>query len=120
MATHLVAAGGIGAALAASSCCVVPFVLFSAGITGAWIGNLTALAKYQPIFAGLALTFLAVGFYRVYRRPVVDGCETSFCATPASRRLAKTALFVATGVIAIALAWPLLLPLVTEPVVVVR
>ena len=44
------AAGGILGALAASSCCILPVVLFTLGISGAWIGNLTALAPYQPIF----------------------------------------------------------------------
>lgn len=116
--THLIAVGGVGAALAASTCCVIPFALFSAGITGAWIGNLTALSTYQPYFSGIALAFLAVGFYRVYRRPEADGCDGSFCATPESRRIAKGALFVATVVIAVALAWPYLLPLLVEPVVV--
>ena len=46
----LVAAGGILGAIAASSCCIAPLVLFSLGISGAWIGNLTALAPYQPYF----------------------------------------------------------------------
>ncbi len=43
---RLVAAGGILGALAASSCCILPLVLvlFSVGISGAWIGNLTELA----------------------------------------------------------------------------
>jgi len=41
---RLVIAGGIIGALVASSCCIVPLVLFSLGVGGAWIGNLTALA----------------------------------------------------------------------------
>ena len=51
----LVAAGGILAALAASSCCIMPLVLFALGVSGAWIGNLTALAPYQPVFIGITL-----------------------------------------------------------------
>lgn len=47
---RLVAVGGILGALAASSCCIVPLVLFGLGIGGAWIGNLTALAPYKPLF----------------------------------------------------------------------
>lgn len=46
-----IAAGGILGALAASSCCILPLVLFSLGITGAWIANFTALAPYKPYFA---------------------------------------------------------------------
>ena len=40
----LIAAGGVLGALAATSCCIIPLVLFTLGIGGAWIGNLKALA----------------------------------------------------------------------------
>ena len=60
-----VAAGGILGAIAASSCCIAPLVLFSLGISGAWIGNLTALAPYQPYFiaATLAASDMATGWF---------------------------------------------------------
>ena len=51
----LLSVGGIVAALGAATCCVVPFVLFFAGISGAWIGNLTAFEPYQPVFVTIAL-----------------------------------------------------------------
>src|SRR3546814_4499833 len=47
--TGWAAAGSILGAIAASSCCILPLVLFSLGAGGAWIANLTALAPYQPI-----------------------------------------------------------------------
>ena len=47
-AQKFLAAGGVIGALAASSCCVVPLVLFGLGVSGAWIANLTQLAPYQP------------------------------------------------------------------------
>src|SRR5258708_33901467 len=65
----LLSLGGIVAALGAASCCVIPFALFTVGVSGAWIGNLTALAPYQPIFAGVTLACLGYGFYLVYRNP---------------------------------------------------
>jgi mercuric ion transport protein len=34
-------AHGLLGALAASSCCILPLVLFSLGVSGAWIGNFT-------------------------------------------------------------------------------
>src|ERR1700751_2878560 len=64
----LLSIGGILAALAAASCCVVPFGLFMAGISGAWISNLTALEPYQPIFAAVTLGCLGYGFYLVPRK----------------------------------------------------
>jgi hypothetical protein len=66
---RLIAVGGILGALAAASCYVVPFALFTLGISGAWISNLTALEPYQPIFAAVTFGFLGYGFYLVYRRP---------------------------------------------------
>src|SRR5712692_8846532 len=38
----MMAAGGVLGALAASSCCILPLVLFGLGVSGAWIGNFTA------------------------------------------------------------------------------
>ena len=44
------AAGGIIGAIVASSCCILPLVLVLAGVSGAWIGSLTALDPYKPYF----------------------------------------------------------------------
>ena len=57
----LLSVGGIVAALGAATCCVVPFVLFFAGISGAWIGNLTAFEPYQPVFVTIALARFMIG-----------------------------------------------------------
>ena len=102
----LLAVGGIVAALAASSCCVVPLVLFMLGVSGAWIGNLTALAPYQPFFVAAAAGCLAVGFVRVYHRPKVACAEDSYCASPASFRLSKIGLWVAAVLATVAVVFP--------------
>jgi len=102
----LVAAGGVLGALAASSCCIVPLVLFALGISGAWIGNLTALTPYQPIFIGVTLAFLATGYYLVYRKPVVACREGEVCARPLPRRGVKLALWIATALVMSAIAFP--------------
>lgn len=83
------------AAIGASVCCVVPLALVLLGISGAWIGNLTALEPYKPIFAVIAFGFIGAGFRQVYfRKPVV--CEPgSYCASPASTRITKAALWAA-------------------------
>src|SRR5579875_3631942 len=80
----LISVGSILGAVAASSCCVVPFVLFTLGISGAWIGNLTALAPYQPIFVVFTFACLAGGFFMVYRRRKAVCADDSYCARPAS------------------------------------
>jgi mercuric ion transport protein len=105
-AAGLVSLGGILAAFGALSCCVVPFALFTLGISGAWISNLTALEPYQPIFAVIALGLLGYGFYLVYRRPKVACAEGSYCARPSSGSVAKIGLWTATVLIIIALGFP--------------
>src|SRR6266478_8751131 len=75
----LVSIGGILAALGAASCCVIPFALFTVGVSGAWIGNLTALEPYQPFFAAVAFGFLGYGFYLVYRKPRIACADDAYC-----------------------------------------
>ena len=53
------------AAIGASVCCVGPLVLLALGIGGAWIGNLTALQPYRPLFIGLTLLFLGLAFRKL-------------------------------------------------------
>lgn len=107
----MLAAGGIIAALGASSCCILPLVLFSLGVSGAWIGNLTALAPYQPAFFAAALAFLGFGFWRVYRRPASTCADGSACARPGSTRMTKIGLWAATGLVLAAVSFPYTAPL---------
>ena len=113
LARALTAGASILAAIAASSCCVVPFVLFSLGVGGAWIGRLTALAPYQPYVVAVTIALLIGGFVLVYRRPGAVVCaEGSYCAKPSSRRIAKMGLWTAVVVVAIALIFPSIVPLI--------
>lgn len=112
--TGLVAAGGILGAIAASACCIVPLVLFSLGVSGAWIGQLTALSPYQPIFLTIAVGFLGYGYWLVYRKPKITCTEGEACARPLPRVLVKLSLWLATALALLALAWPLIVPLILE------
>jgi mercuric ion transport protein len=72
----MIAAGGILGALASSSCCIVPLALFGLGVSGAWIGNLTRLAPYQPYFIAATLAFVGTGYWLAHRdakRACADG-----------------------------------------------
>lgn len=62
---------GVLAAIGASACCVGPLVLLALGIGGTWIGNLTAMEPYRPIFIGLTLLFLGLAFRKLYLMPQV-------------------------------------------------
>ena len=63
--------GGLAAVLA-STCCLGPLVLVGLGFSGAWIGNLTVLEPYRPIFIGAALVALFFAWQRIFRP--VDAC----------------------------------------------
>ena len=104
------AVGSVLGALASISCCIVPLVLFSVGITGAWMSNLTALAPYQPYFLAFTLVCLGVGFYKVYRKPRVACAEGSYCAKPASNIAVKSALWIAVVLVIAALIYPWVAP----------
>ncbi len=106
----LVAAGGVLGALAAASCCLLPLALFSVGATGAWIGALTSLTPYQPIFLVIAAGFLTSGFWMVYRKPKADFAEGSYCVRPVSARIVKSALWSATALVVAAAAFPYVAP----------
>src|SRR5260221_9866927 len=84
----LLSAAGFLAELATSSCCLLPFALFTLGISGAWIGNLTALAPYQPVSFVVAAALLGTGFHRVYRKPKATICALgTACADPRADRV---------------------------------
>jgi mercuric ion transport protein len=108
---RLLAAGGILGAIAASSCCIVPLILFSLGIGGAWIGDLTALAPYKPFFLTGTAGILGYGFYLVYWKPRRACADGTACALPIPNRLVQIALWLATALAMAAFAFDYVAPL---------
>ncbi len=106
--------GGVLGAIALSSCCILPLALFSAGVTGAWIGNLSALYPYKLYFLIPTAGFLAGGFYLIYRKPKADACEADACGVPISNRINKFMLWSATVLTLAALAFPYYAPLLLD------
>jgi mercuric ion transport protein len=107
---RLVVAGGILGALAASSCCIIPLILFSLGIGGAWVGNLTALAAYKPFFVAGTAALLGYGIYLVYWKPRRDCADGSACARPMPGRFVQIALWLAAVLVAAAFAFDFVAP----------
>lgn len=101
------AAGGIVGAILASACCVVPLVLVTLGISGAWIGNLTALEPYKPYVATVTLGLIGFGFWHVYFKPKPECVEGSYCARPQSSLITKSALWIGfvMTVLALTIDW---------------
>jgi len=102
-------AGG-AAAILASTCCLGPLLLFALGVSGAWIGNLTALEPYRPIFIGAALFALFVGYRRIFRP--AHACKPGeVCAVPRVQKTYKTIFWSVVALVLLAVAFPYVLPL---------
>jgi mercuric ion transport protein len=99
----LFATGGVIGAILASTCCIAPLVLLTLGVSGAWIGNLTALEPYKPLFAGIALIFIGLGFRHVYTKAKPACGDGSYCTRPESAFATKSALWLATALVVLAL-----------------
>ncbi len=102
-------AGGL-AALLASTCCLGPLLLVGLGFSGAWIGNLTLLEPYRPIFLGAALVAMFFAWRRIWR-PVENCKPGEVCAIPQVRSTYKFIFWVVAALIVVALGFPYVLPL---------
>jgi mercuric ion transport protein len=108
---RLMAAGGLAGALAASSCCILPLVLFSLGVSGAWIGNFTRLAPYQPYFIAVTIGCLGYGYWLVHRSTKLACANGDACARPLPNRLVETGLILASLLTVAAIGFDFLAPL---------
>ena len=104
-AQRVAVAGGVLGAVAASACCVLPLMLVSLGVSGAWIGNLTALAPYQPYVLAFTFAVLGYGFYSVYWRSRAV-CADGTCERRLPSRAVKLGLWLGTVLVAVALIFP--------------
>jgi len=103
------AIGGL-AAILASTCCLGPLVLVLLGFSGAWIGNLTVLEPYRPIFIAVAVGLLWFAYRRIFR-PVTACRPGELCAIPQVRTTYKIIFWVVVALVLVALAFPYVLPL---------
>lgn len=96
--------GAIGAAIAASVCCIGPVVLAGLGV-GA-VAAAQQFASYRPLFLSITAAFLALGFYFAYREPRQAACEGGVCETPQIARWGRPLLWIATVIVAALVMFP--------------
>ena len=98
------AMGLVGAAVAASACCIGPvvFSLLGAGALGA---SAVKLEAYRPWFLGLTLVLLGVAFSSAYRPAANESCAANGTCTPASRRTAKILVWMAAALAVLLIAF---------------
>ncbi len=93
------------AAVGASACCIGPLVLLGLGVGGAWIGTLTVLEPYRPVFIGLALLFLFLAYRRLYRAPAVCAAGGA-CADPAPRHRQRLVFWAVAALMVALITFP--------------
>lgn len=114
MADHMsnrgvLVSGGL-AAILASSCCLGPLLLVSLGFSGAWIGNLTALEPYRPLFIGMSLIALLLAWRGIYRP--AESCRAGdICARPETMTTYRFLFWIVTALALVAIVFPYVLPL---------
>lgn len=101
--------GGV-AAILASTCCLGPLVLLMLGFSGAWIGNLTVLEPYRPLFVVAAVVALVFAYRQIFR-PTAACTTGEVCAVPRVRTTYKALFAVAVLLTLTAISFPYLAPL---------
>ena len=110
-----VAAGLIGgalAAVAASVCWIVPLVLVSVGVTGAWMSALTVLAPYKWLLILAALACTGYAWHAIYRVRPANGCGPGAAPQPGARY--RVLVWVVSTLVLAAVVSPHLVPLLFE------
>ncbi|MEY2333934.1 mercuric ion transporter MerT [Acidithiobacillus ferrianus] len=97
------------AAILASTCCLGPLLLVALGVSGAWIGDLTILEPYRPIFIVAALAFLFLAYRRIFRSSTAC-MPGEICAIPTARRTYRVIFWIVAAWILVALLFPYVVP----------
>ncbi len=95
---------GIGAALAASACCIGPVVFTLLGGGALSAASLT-LVPYRPWLIALTAIFVSVGFCGAYR-PVPPDCSADGTCTRQSKRTARILMWIVAVSAAVLIAFP--------------
>ena len=84
-------------------------MLLLLGFSGAWIGSLTALEPYRPVFVGVAVAALLLAYRWIFRPAVACGPD-DVCAVPQVRTTYKVLFGLVAVLILIAVSFPFVAP----------
>lgn len=106
----ILSVGGLSAALLASVCCIGPLVFAALGVgigaTGFLAGAaglLKGLLPYRPVFIGLTILLLSIGFYLAYGKPQSVVCEPGEACAPGTGSGVSRAWFWIMAAVALVL-----------------
>jgi len=105
---------GVLGALAMTSCCILPLVLVSFGVTGVFIAQLGALYAYKWYTFALCAASLGYGFYKAYKPVDAEACADGTCARPIDRRIMRATVWAASAIVAVAMIFPYITPFILK------
>jgi copper ion binding protein len=94
----------IGAALAASLCCIGPLVAVVLGL--GVFGAASIFESFRPYFLGSTFALLAGAFYLVYRPARAGECAEGACSIQSPGRHSKAMLWIATILVLVFALFP--------------
>ncbi|TAM79746.1 MAG: hypothetical protein EPN47_18300 [Acidobacteria bacterium] len=96
--------GAIGAAVAASLCCILPAAAAALGVAG--FAASAFFAAWRPYLLALTVVLLGVGYYFTYR-PHAEACDSdSVCKRPRFVRSSRAALWLVAGLVIVLAGFP--------------
>lgn len=96
---------GLLASFTASACCAGPFILLTLGISGSWIGNLSALEPFRPIFIIFSVLLLGLAYRKIYAQS--SSCNADgVCATDQGRNSHKLIFWITAVIITLSISFP--------------
>lgn len=100
-----VATGGLIASVAvflSATCCVLPMIVVTAGLGGAWVALLGTLFDYRYVFLTVSVLLVAFGWGVLYRRRATlqKACADGLCSSARTSRSALVVLSISTLFIA--------------------
>ena len=95
--------GGVAAAFGVASCCGLPFLLATIGVSSAWlVGIATLAAPHRPLLLALGAIGLVAGGVLLWRRRSAAACATdAVCSKPAVRGMTLAALVAGCALLTI-------------------
>ena len=103
----LLTASGLAAAFGFASCCGLPFLLASAGLSTAWITGFALLAApHRSMLLVVGVIGLVGGAVLFWRQQRAAACTPgAFCSRPAIRNLMLTGLVLGAGLLYLGYAY---------------
>jgi len=96
---------GIVTGIAASICCIGPLLLLTLGVSGSWIGSLSAFEPYRPVFIAVTLLFLGLAFRKLYLVP--QSCQVDKpCSLPANLRRQRITFWIVSIAVLATMGFP--------------